>query len=163
MKKYRFYAVLMAVIWVFIRGSTTSQTFVTGIIVSYPIAFSFRRFYPGRIKASSLLNARYLAVYALSFSKELFVSNIDVAYRVIHPDMPTEPDVIEYGLELEHPTAITILANSITLTPGTLVIDHSEEENCLIIHCLQMESEEKASEGIRYWENLLMKAFGEEK
>ncbi|MFB6114696.1 MAG: Na+/H+ antiporter subunit E, partial [Candidatus Nanohalobium sp.] len=160
MKKYRFYAVLMAATWLLVRGSVTPQSFVVGLIVSYPIAFSFRRFYQGQIKASSFLRTRYLIVYVLHFVKELFISNLDVAYRVLHPSMPADEDIIEYNLDLESSAAITVLANSITLTPGTLVIDHIEEDECLLIHCLNMESEEEVSKGIEYWENLLKKAFG---
>lgn len=163
MKRYRFYAVLMAVIWLFVRGSFTPQTFVLGFLVSYPVAFSFRRFYGDEIKLSSLLRVRYLVLYIFSFGKDLLLSNLDVAYRVLHPGAPADEGILEYELDLENPAAITMLANSISLTPGTLVIDYLEEDGCLLIHCLNMESEKEVSRSIESWEKLLEKAFGEKK
>lgn len=163
MKRYRFYALLMAFTWLLIRGSFTVQSFALGLIVSYPITFSFRRFYGKEVRLVSLLRARYLLIYVFSFLKDLFISNLDVSYRVLHPRMPADEGIMEYSLDLKSPAAITVLANSITLTPGTLVMDHVEEDGTLLIHCLNMESEQEVSEGIRKWENLLKKAFGEEK
>lgn len=163
MKSYRFYALLMAFSWLLIRGSFNIQSFVVGLIISYPITFSFRRFYGEDIRLLSLLRARYMLLYVLSFGKDLFLSNLDVAYRVIHPSMPAEEGIVEYSLDLNDSAAIAVLANSITLTPGTLVMDHVEEDGCLLIHCLNMESEDEVVESIEQWENLLKKAFGEQK
>lgn len=162
MKRYRFYTVLMAAVWLFVTGSFTPQAFVSGLIISYPIALGFRRFYPGDFNLSALKRSPYLLVYALHFLKELLISNLDVAYRVLHPRIPVNPEVLEYRTELSDPTAIAVLANSITLTPGTLVIDHIEDKDILLIHCLNLEDEEEVGKGIRYWEKLLKKAFGEE-
>lgn len=163
MKKYRFYTVLMAGVWLFVTGSFTPQAFVSGLIMAYPVAFVFRRFYPGSFRLKALKRSPYLFLYFLHFLKELLVSNLDVAYRVLHPEMPVDPEVVELRTELSDPTAVTLLANSITLTPGTLVIDYIEERNTFLIHCLNMEDEEEVKKGVRYWEKLLKKAFGEER
>ena len=66
---------------------------------------------------------------------------------------------MQYKSELESPTALAILADSITLTPGTLVVDHSEEDNNLLIHCLNGRCMDQTREDIRKWEKLLKKTF----
>lgn len=162
MKKYFFYSLLLAVTWVFVTGSATPQTFASGLILGLPIAYSFRRFYPGYVTVSCLKGLPYVFIYLLNFLKELLFSNIDVMYRVLHPALPVDEGIMEYHVDLDHPTAKAILANSITLTPGTLVIDHIEDGDYFLIHCLKLE-EGKEQEGIEKWEKLLKKIFGEQK
>lgn len=161
MKKYFFYSLLLAVTWVFVTGSATPQTFASGLILGIPIAYSFRRFYPGWVDVSCLKGLPYVFWYALNFLRELMISNLDVTYRILHPRLPINERIREYHVDLTHPTAKAILAISITLTPGTLVIDHIEEDDYFLIHCLYLEEDER-SDCIQTWEKLLKKIFGGE-
>lgn len=62
-------------------------------------------------------------VYAILYLKDIALANIDVAYRVLHPRMPINPKIIEYQSTLQSDFALTALANSITITPGTVTVD----------------------------------------
>lgn len=76
----------------------------------------------------------FLFWYIPIFIWELLKANFDVAYRVIHPSMPIKPGIVRLKTELKSDTGLTFLANSITLTPGTLTVDINKDEGILYIH-----------------------------
>ncbi len=160
MKKHYFYGALMAFTWLFVSGSFQIATALTGLLIGIPTAYLFRRFYTGYIHLH-LSNIYYASLYLTSFTKDLVISNIDVAYRVLSPGMPINEGMIEYKTRLKSPTAITILANSITLTPGTLVVECRESDGTMLIHCLNIEDKKDTIEGIKGWERLLARVAGE--
>lgn len=77
--------------------------------------------------------------------KEIFKSNIDVARRVLSPRLPISPCVFEVEVRQETALGRTILANSITLTPGT--VSMSVDENRILVHSLTEEGRESLLEG----------------
>lgn len=87
---------------------------------------------------------RYLwfIYYVIVFAWECFKANIDVAFRVIHPDMPINPGIVKVTTTLKSDTGLTFLANSITLTPGTLSVDIDKEAGCLYIHWINVKNKD---------------------
>ncbi len=75
-----------------------------------------------------------LAVYLPWLLWQVLLSGKHVAYLILHPRLPIEPALIRYKTGLEDPTAIVILGNSITLTPGTITADVQGDE--LVIHAM---------------------------
>lgn len=63
---------------------------------------------------------------------QIVLANLDVVYRVIHPKMPINPRIIEFDSGLESDFALTTLANSITLTPGTVTINIDNDGRFLV-------------------------------
>jgi len=103
----------------------------------------------------------YTLVYLGVFIKELVKSNLDVARRVITPSLPINPGIVEARTRLKSKMGRMILANSITLTPGTLTIDMID--NTLYIHWIDVETEdiEGATQKIvRKFEKYLEKIYG---
>jgi multicomponent Na+:H+ antiporter subunit E len=89
-------------------------------------------------------------------------ANLDVAYRVIHPKLPIKPGIVKVKTKLRSEAALTYLANSITLTPGTFTIDVDQENGYLYIHWIWVKSDdiEEATEIIvRRFEKILEKIF----
>ena len=82
----------------------------------------------------------YSVIYIFVFLKELVVSNIDVAGRVINPKLPIKPGIVRVKTKLNSRIAKTILANSITLTPGTLTVDIKDEY--LYIHWIEIKHDD---------------------
>jgi multicomponent Na+:H+ antiporter subunit E len=81
---------------------------------------------------------------------------------VINPKLPINPGIVKVKTTLKSDTALTFLANSITLTPGTLCVDIVAEEGLLYIHWIDVKSQdvEKASQLIvTKFENVLKKIF----
>jgi len=66
--------------------------------------------------------------------KEIAVANLQIAYVVLHPDLPIDPEVVELRAAVWGDTAVTTLANSITLTPGTLTV--SVTDRAFAVHSL---------------------------
>ncbi len=67
---------------------------------------------------------------------QIVLANFDVAYRVLHPKMPIDPRIIEFDTSLRSDFALTTLANSITLTPGTITIDVEPERGRFLVHAI---------------------------
>ena len=107
---------------------------------------------------------RYLwfLYYIPLFAWECFKANIDVAYRVIHPSCPIHPGIVSVKTSLKSDTALTFLANSITLTPGTLTVDIDKERGILYVHWINVTTcdRKEATKRIVYrFENILKMIF----
>jgi len=168
-RKWPVVGVLLAVLWLFVRGVALDPAsilgeFLIGLAFGLPVAFAFRRFYTERTALGRNLRALpYAGVYVALFLKELLTANIDVAYRVLAPSMPLEPGVVVVPLRVETDAAITTIANSITLTPGTLTMDYDEETNVLYVHGITGRNREAVVEPIRAWEDYALVIFDEER
>ena len=103
----------------------------------------------------------WLLVYLPVFAYYCIKANIDVVYRVLHPKMPIRPGIVKVKTSLKSDSALTALANSITLTPGTLTVD-IVDDGYLYIHWINVESEdlERSSELIvKKFEGFLRRIF----
>lgn len=92
---------------------------------------------------------KILALIAL-FLYELMVSAIKVATIVLHPDLKSvlKPAIVAVPLTVKSDAEITLLANMITLTPGTLSVDVAEDHSVLYVHALTMENHSALIAGI---------------
>jgi multicomponent Na+:H+ antiporter subunit E len=107
---------------------------------------------------------RYLwfLYYIPIFIWECIKANIDVAYRVGHPDTPINPGIVKVKTSLKSDTGLTFLANSITLTPGTMSVDIDEVNGFLYIHWIDVKDKDiqRATEIIvKKFENILERIF----
>ena len=80
--------------------------------------------------------------YIPFFIWECIKANFDVAYRVIHPRRPINPGIVKVKTNLKSDTALTFLANSITLTPGTLSVDIDQEKGFLYVHWINVKDKD---------------------
>ncbi|RKD97985.1 Na+/H+ antiporter subunit E [Halopiger aswanensis] len=156
-----------AVLWIFVRGIGLAPTallgqFLEGLVVGLPIAFVFRRLYVERIDIGRGVHALpYAGLYLGAFIWELVRANLDMVYRVLAPGMPIEPEVILVPLRAETDVAITLLANSVTLTPGTVTLDYDAETNALYVHAVDGRDPEAIAAPIRTWEDYALEMFDE--
>ncbi|NEU59270.1 Na+/H+ antiporter subunit E [Halorussus sp. MSC15.2] len=168
-RKWPVIGVLLAVLWLFVRGVSLDPAavlgeFLIGLALGLPVAFAFRRFYTERTSLTRNLRAApYALLYVGVFLKELATANFDVAYRVLAPSMPIDPDVVVVPLRVETDAAITTIANSITLTPGTLTMDYDDETNTLYVHGITGRNREAVVEPIRTWEDYALVIFDEDR
>ena len=127
------------IVWALLNWVPDWQNLLIGVFVSAFVAFLTGDLFPGRIKA--LLNPRryFWALYYIPvFLWECLKANIDVAYRVLHPDLPIRPGIVKVKTSLKSDIALTFLANSITLTPGTMCVDIDRKEGILYIHWINV-------------------------
>ncbi len=79
----------------------------------------------------------YLFIF---FPYELIKANLQVAKAVLFPKSSLKPGIIAVPIDLKKDWAIALLANSITLTPGTITLDISADRKTLYVHCLAVEN-----------------------
>lgn len=129
---------LLLVTWFLLNGKYDLVTFGIGILISLFISivfcskceiFSDMNFSPKGIM--------YFIAYIFVFLGELIKSNFDVAKRVISPSLPIKPGIVEVETKLKSKLGRMILANSITLTPGTLTV--KVENDTFFIHSINVE------------------------
>ncbi len=100
-------------------------------------------------------------VYAGVFLWEVALANLEVAYRVLHPQMPIRPGIVRIRTRLRSLPARTLLANSITLTPGTLTVELLDD-GCLYVHWLKVRTTDPDEAGARIagrFESILRRVF----
>ena len=168
-KKWPVMGVLLAVLWLFVRGVALDPMailgeFLIGLALGLPIAFALRRFYTEQTALARNVRALpYSTLYVAVFLKELLTANVDVAYRVLAPGLKIDPDVVVVPLRVQTDAAITTIANSITLTPGTLTMDYDEETNALYVHGIIGRNRQAVLDPIRTWEDYALVIFDEER
>lgn len=103
-------------------GDIAAGVIVAGLVALVSREIVTQRF--GRLLEPS----RYFwaVVFLFVFAYYVVKANLDVAYRVLHPSMPIRPGIVRVASKLRSASARTALANSITLTPGTLTVDMTE-------------------------------------
>ncbi len=161
--------VAFGVLWLFVRGveltvDAVVGEFLIGIAVGLPVAYLFRRLYSEGIDLrAAVQSVPYAVLYAIVFVREIVVANFDVAYRVLAPGDQIEPQVIFVPLRVETDLGVTTIANSITITPGTLTLDHDQEENALYVHVIDGRDVGAIVDPIRTWEDYALVIFDEER
>ena len=134
------YVLWLLLVWPFdpVSGAVRLQDVCVGLVVAAVVAFVMREVTVER--CGRWLNpARYFwaLAYLLVFVWEVIRANVDVAYRVLHPAMPINPGIVKVKTRLRTPEGRTTLANSITLTPGTMTVDVTDD-GFLYIHWINV-------------------------
>jgi len=133
-----FWTIFLFLIWMGLTMSLGTQELTTGFIVSFIIALLYVKNYGTSDKFS--FNPIAYIIYLVVFLKNLVLSNWDVARRVIDPKLPINPDIVEIKTNLKKDYKKLMLANSITLTPGTITLDIKDDT--LYIHWIDVLTED---------------------
>jgi len=153
--------VFMMLLWIGFTGSFAGQELIVGIATTAVISFFTIRFFTCcTLAIFSPVRIYYMIVYLFVFTWELIKSNIDVARRVLTPSLPINPGIVKFKTNLTSNYSRMILANSITLTPGTLTIDVIDDT--YYIHWIDVTTtnpEEAYVEIAEKFEKILMKIF----
>jgi multicomponent Na+:H+ antiporter subunit E len=113
---------------------------ITGAVLAVIVGAVFRNRFIG--KDLRMLNPKRwftFLVYLFPFFFAMARANIDVAYRVITGRI--NPAIVKINPKLKNDMSLTILANSITLTPGTLSVDVDQKTNELYVHWINIDPE----------------------
>jgi multicomponent Na+:H+ antiporter subunit E len=115
---------VILVTWLLLNGNLKPPTVGIGIIVSLTVTLMFCTkcdlFSDLKLNPKSIF---YMIAYIFVFIWELIKANFDVAKIVLSPSLPINPGILEVNTKLKSKMGRLILANSITLTPGTLTVD----------------------------------------
>ncbi|MCK5638923.1 MAG: Na+/H+ antiporter subunit E [Flavobacteriaceae bacterium] len=122
--KFIYTFIIMFLIWLGFTTSFEPAELITGVVVSLVIAFFTDRIFSCcGMKVLMPHKIFYFIQYFIIFIFALIKANFDVAKRVISPELPINPGIVKFKTKLTNGFARMVLANSITLTPGTLTID----------------------------------------
>ncbi|MHC4517628.1 MAG: Na+/H+ antiporter subunit E [Planctomycetota bacterium] len=128
--------------WPFVDGAIDLQVVIAGLIASFLVAMLFHDILPKEHHVFiSPIRVFWFQVYVPVFFYYVVRANLDVVYRALHPAMPIKPGIVKIKTNLKTDSAITALANSITLTPGTLTVDLTDD-GYLYVHWINVQSDD---------------------
>jgi multicomponent Na+:H+ antiporter subunit E len=133
--------ITLTLVWAGLLGGISLETLVSGFIVSYAMLFVVTRGRPGHDAYFGKLPR--LAGFLVYYVWELIKSNAIIAYDVLTPTHHMKPGVIGIPIDVETDLEITVLANLITMTPGTLSLDISPDRKTLYVHAMYINDPDK--------------------
>ncbi|MCV0396149.1 MAG: Na+/H+ antiporter subunit E [Rhizobiaceae bacterium] len=149
--------ILFALVWAAITGSFTLANIVVGFLLG-AIALYLIREQVGSL--GYFQRAVRVASLGLLFLYELALSAWKVAILVLSPRMDLKPGIFAYPLKVDRDFEITMLANLITLTPGTLSVDVSEDRRILYVHAIDASDPDQTRRDIAEgFERKILEAF----
>jgi multicomponent Na+:H+ antiporter subunit E len=140
------YWIVCSLLWLLFTWTLYPPSIIVGVVFSLLVALIFGGYFSYHpIKILQPHRLIWLLLYIPVFAWECLKANLDVAYRVIHPEKPLRPGIVKVKTILKSNLARTFLANSITMTPGTMSVDIVDDT--LYIHWIWVREEnlEKAS------------------
>ena len=131
--------VLALLVWLALTEIGNWQEVLVGVVLAASVSLIAGHFLITSEKQKGLFHRVLSAVlYFFKFLFEMVKANVHVAYIVIHPNVPIKPGIVKIKTNLKKESGITVLANSITLTPGTLTIDVNPEKGELYVHWIDV-------------------------
>ncbi|MEL0436453.1 Na+/H+ antiporter subunit E [Phycobacter sp. K97] len=149
---------LLTLTWVLTVNSFTLNSLVFGFLLGLLIPFLTQPFWPQQLRMKHPVK---IAAYILLVMWDIVVANVTVARIVLFkPNAKRQPAWVTIPLDLRTPEAITVLAGTITMTPGTVSADLSAEGHALLVHCLDCDDVDAVRDEIKQrYERRLMEIF----
>lgn len=150
-----FLTLILAIVWMLLQNEVSAGMAVFGIILGIIIPWGTSIWWPDTPKGFRLSK---MITYSFMVIWDILVANVQVAWIVLTvPNAKLKPAWIVIPLELREPEAITVLAGTITLTPGTVSADLSDQGHSLLVHVLHTDDPDAVRDEItsRYQRRLL--------
>lgn len=133
-----FLSLLLLVLWLLLFNTVTLAHVLFGLLLGILVPLFTSRFWPGSPRVRRPLR---LARYGLMVLGDILVANAQVAWLILGPVKKLRPAFVQYPLELREDFSITLLASTVSLTPGTVSADVSPDRRILLIHSLDVADE----------------------
>jgi multicomponent Na+:H+ antiporter subunit E len=146
----------LTVVWMALWGEISSATALVGAIVGVALVLLFPPERPMRFVARPAAVARFLAVFAW----RLVEASAIVAWEVVTPRNRINEGVVAVPVRGASDLVVTVLANVISLTPGTLTIEVDRSRRLLFVHVLHLHDVEQVRRSVWRIESLVLQAFG---
>ena len=132
------FSLFLWIVWLLLANSAAPGQMLLGAVAAVGLPLFTRKFWPDQpCLGRPMALARYIAVFLL----DVVVANIAVAWLILGPSRRLRPGFIRIPLDLESDFAITVLAHTISLTPGTVSSDLDPAGRTLLIHVLDLDDE----------------------
>ena len=153
--------ILLTVVWIGFTGTLDTTELLVGVVIAGILsAMAIRIFTCCDLSILAPTKLFYLTKFVVVFVIALIKSNFDMARRVLSPSLPINPGVVKFKSKLKSNFSKMVLANAITLTPGTLSIDVIGDT--FYIHWIDVtttDPEEAFKEIAEEFESILLKIF----
>ncbi|WP_017812733.1 MULTISPECIES: Na+/H+ antiporter subunit E [Paenibacillus] len=137
---------LIAVVWMSLHTTWDALNFIIGYMIGLLLIFAMKRFFP-----DDFYGHKVWAVWKLLllFFWELIKSSVVVLRHIVSPRLNINPGILTHRTDLTSDWELTLLSTLVTLTPGTILIEVSREQQLVYIHAIDIQDEDKMSEDIR--------------
>ena len=140
-KGFAWLLVLSFALWSALSSKLNLPELITGGVVCLIVSLFAAHIYSKLgLPPLSIKRILFFLVYTIVLFWEIIKANFDVAYRILHPKMPIKPGIVVIKTSLKSDIGKLVLANSITLTPGTFTLDVIGDE--LLIHWINVKTED---------------------
>ena len=137
---------MLALVWMALTGKFLLVNFAFGFLLGFFILWILGR--KGKNNKYFSRVPKFIG-FIFFFLYELMKANLEVAFDVITPRFFMKPGIVRIPLEAKTDLEITLLANLITLTPGTLSLDVSDDKKVLYVHAMYIKSREEFVNNIK--------------
>lgn len=153
-----FLTLLLTAVWTLLQNNISAGMVVFGLILGIIIPWGTAVWWPDRPRSFRL---SLMIPYMLLVMWDILIANVQVAWIVLtRPNSKLRPTWVVIPLDLRQPEAITILAGTITLTPGTVSADLSDEGHSLLVHVLDTSDPDAVCDQIKHrYERRLKEIF----
>ncbi|WP_041522820.1 Na+/H+ antiporter subunit E [Gilvimarinus agarilyticus] len=143
---HKLLSLFMLMLWLLITNSISPGQWILGAILAWGIPYLTQSFWPqSMVLSSPLLATRFVGLVLW----DIIIANMQVALLILGPRQKLQPAFMKVPLELKQDFTITLLANTISLTPGTVTVDLQMDEGYLLVHGLHVTDIEAAIAGIK--------------
>lgn len=137
---------IVMLLWCGLVGSAAPEHLLTGFVLGY-VALWLVRPVTGGSYHRKLTRAIGVGLFLF---KEIVVATLRVAWEVVTPQRLRHPGIVAVPLDVSTDTEITLLANLVTLTPGTLSLDVSEDRRTLFVHAMFGDDPDRVRQEIKH-------------
>ncbi len=148
-----FWSVLLFVLWLVLTANFEIANIFIGLGVSFSTSLLYINLF--KHKEFESISPLWFGAYILVLLKNLIISNIDITKRTLRKDMRLSPAIVAVKTELKSDWKKLLLANSITLTPGTLTLDIKGDT--LYIHTIEFRDGDSKESIIKEFEDVITK------
>ncbi|MGF1635126.1 MAG: Na+/H+ antiporter subunit E [Phycisphaerae bacterium] len=135
----------LAVLWCLTWGTLDPYTFLAGFVIGYMVLGLYSRVTAVQGYGRKIWD---LIRFFLYFVRILIKANLQIAYEVLTPTHNQRPRIVRYDIGGLTDIQVTTLANLISLTPGTLVMDICNNRRFLYVHCMYGHDRDEAIAGL---------------
>ncbi len=150
-------SIVLLLTWQLLMNATSAGTLILGAILGWVIPLITHVFWPN---PPTLQRPLVLLGFVARVLFDIVIANMQVAKLILGPTRQLQPTFVEYPLQLTHDYAISLLASTISLTPGTVSADLSEDRRTLLIHGLNVTDADELIRTIKQrYETPLLEVF----
>jgi multicomponent Na+:H+ antiporter subunit E len=158
---------MLGAVWLFLSGSLSIGNYLLGVFFSMLILYPFKNMFSFTDSAGDVVRKIPKKIkYVYVLFREIIKANIFMVYKIMKPKLDIRPGIIAYPFTTSRSISTTMLANTISLTPGTLIMDVHIKNKTLkgpgifYVHSIYVDSPKEVRDSIRKdLEEVVLEAF----